>query len=202
MNVEAGAKTRLSTILHGVWLLAIVAVAPSLLNLIPTSCLAAILVVTGYKLVKVENVRKLQQYGRIPVFIYFATLGGIIADDLLFGVLLGIALSTIKLIYKVSRLYIHVIPDENNQRIDVYLEGMATFIRLPYLAKVLEQISPGKEIHIHLEMLSYIDHSCLDFLSMWEKQQEMKGSTVVMQWNKLVERYRKPLITGRSEVGA
>ena len=202
VNVEAGAKTRLSTILHGVWLLAIVAAAPSLLNLIPTSCLAAILVVTGYKLVKVENVRKLQQYGRIPVLIYFATLGGIIADDLLFGVLLGLALSTIKLIYKVSRLYIHVLPDENNQRIDVYLEGIATFVRLPYLAKVLENISPGKEIHIHMDMLGYIDHSCLDFLSVWEKQQEMKGSTVVMQWNKLLERYRKPLITGRSEVGA
>ncbi len=202
VNVEAGAKTRLSAILHGVWLLAIVAAAPSLLNLIATSSLAAILVVTGLKLVKVENVRKLQQYGRIPVFIYFATLGGIIADDLLFGVLLGIVLSTIKLIYKVSHLYIHVIPDENNQRIDVYLEGMATFIRLPYLAKVLEQISPGKEIHIHLEMLSYIDHSCLDFLSMWEKQQEKKGSTVIVQWNKLVERYRKPLSARRSEVGA
>ncbi len=199
VNVEAGAKTRLSAILHGVWLLALVAAAPSVLNLIPTSSLAAILVVTGYKLVKVENIRKLQQYGRIPVFIYFATLGGILTADLLVGVLLGLVLSALKLIYKVSHLAIHVVPDENNNRIDVYLEGMATFIRLPQLAKVLEQISPGKEIHIHLQMLSYIDHSCLDFLSMWEKQQEKKGSTVVMQWDRLVERYRKPLASGRKQ---
>ena len=60
VNVEAGAKTRLSAILHGVWLLGLVGVAPSVLNLIPTSSLAAILVVTGYKLVKIENIRKLQ----------------------------------------------------------------------------------------------------------------------------------------------
>lgn len=201
VNVEAGGKTRLSAIFHGVWLLALVVVAPSVLNLIPTSSLAAILVVTGYKLVKVENIRKLQQYGRIPVFIYFATLGGIITADLLFGVLLGLVLSALKLIYKVSHLDIHVVADENNQRVDVYLEGMATFIRLPQLAKALEQIPPKKEIHIHLEMLSYIDHSCLDFLSMWEKQEEKKGSTIVMQRDSLVERYRKPLV-GRSHLAA
>ena len=199
VNVEAGAKTRLSTILHGVWLLAFVAAAPSVLNLIPTSCLAAILVVTGYKLVKVENVRKLQQYGRIPVFIYFATLGGILAEDLLFGVLLGLVLSCFKLIYKVSYLSIRVLPDENNQRIDVYLEGMATFIRLPQLAKVFDEFSTKKEIYLHLQMLSYIDHSCLDFLSIWEQQQQKKGNTIVVEWNELVERYRKPLY-GRSHV--
>lgn len=201
VNVEAGGKTRLSAIFHGVWLLALVVAAPSVLNLIPTSCLAAILVVTGYKLVKVENIRKLQQYGRIPVFIYFATLGGILTADLLFGVVLGLVLSALKLIYKVSHLDIHVVPDENNHQIHMYMEGIATFIRLPQLAKVLEQVPPGKEIHIHLEMLSYIDHSCLDFLSMWEKQEQNKGSTVVMQWDRLVERYRKPFV-GRSPVSA
>lgn len=199
VNVEAGGKTRLSAILHGVWLLALVVVAPWLLRLIPTSSLAAILVVTGYKLVKVDDFRKLKQYGRIPVFIYFATIGGIIASDLLVGVLIGIVLSLFKLIYKVSHLSILVERDENHQRVDVYLQGAATFIRLPKLAKVLEQIPPGSEIHINLQMLSYIDHSCLDFLSMWEKQQKLRGSTVVMEWDGLVERFRKPLIPRGSQ---
>lgn len=200
VNVEAGAKTRLSTILHGVWLLALVAAAPSVLKLIPTSSLAAILVVTGYKLVKVEDIRKLQRLGRIPMFIYFATLGAIVASDLLTGVLLGIALTALKLIYKVSQLAIYLDRDEKNERIDVYLEGAATFIRLPKLAKVIEQIPPGTEIHIHLEMLTYIDHSCLDFLSMWEKQQEQTGSTIITQWDGLVERYRRPFINDHSKV--
>jgi len=197
VNVEAGAKTRLSAILHGVWLLALVTVTPSVLKLIPTSSLAAILVVTGYKLVKVEDIQKLRQYGRIPLFIYFATLGGIIADDLLFGVLLGLVLSAIKLIYKVSHLTIRLEQDEKNQQIDVYLQGTATFIRLPQLAKVLENIPPGNEIHLHLEMLTYIDHSCLDFLSMWEQQQNQRGSRIVVNWDGLVERYHKPLIPRR-----
>jgi MFS superfamily sulfate permease-like transporter len=123
VNVEAGAKTRLSAILHGVWLLILVAVTPSVLKLIPTSSLAAILVVTGYKLVKVEDIQKLRQYGRIPLFIYFATLGGIIADDLLFGVLLGLVLSAIKLIYKVSHLTIRLERDERTSRLTCICRG-------------------------------------------------------------------------------
>ncbi len=201
VNVEAGGKTRLSTILHGVWLLLLVAVAPFVLKLVPTSSLAAILVVTGYKLVKVENVKRLQQYGRIPVFIYFATLGGIIAADLLTGVMIGLVLSALKLMYKVSNLNILIDRDENNQRINVYLEGTATFIRLPKLAQALEQIPPGNEIHIHLDMLTYIDHSCLDFVSMWEKQQQNMGSTIVIQRDTLVERYHRPLIQRNSALG-
>lgn len=202
VNVEAGAKTRLSAILHGVWLLALVAAFPSVLRLIPTGSLAAILVFTGYKLVSVDNIRKLRIYGRIPLFIYFATLVGIVAVDLLTGVMIGIVLSALKLLYKASHLDIHVRKDENNQRIDLYLEGAATFIGLPKLAKVLEQVPPGTELHLHLEKLVYIDHSCLDLLSMWEKQQEQTGSTLIVQWDGLVERYRQPMSQRHSNKAA
>lgn len=194
VNVEAEAKTRLSTILHGTWLLALVVAAPSLLKLIPTSSLAAVLVYTGYKLVNVENIRKLKQYGRFPLAIYFATSIGIVVTDLLTGVLIGIVLSAIKLIYKVSHLEIQLERDENNRRINMYLKGAATFIRLPQLASILEQIPPRTELHLHLEQLAYIDHSCLDLLSTWEKQQQQRGSTLVVQWDGLLERYRKPIV--------
>lgn len=194
VNVEAEAKTRLSTILHGTWLLALVVAAPSLLKLIPTSSLAAVLVYTGYKLVNVENIRKLKQYGRFPLAIYFATSIGIVVTDLLTGVLIGIVLSAIKLIYKVSHLEIQLERDENNRRINMYLKGAATFIRLPQIASILEQIPPRTELHLHLEQLAYIDHSCLDLLSTWEKQQQQRGSTLVVQWDGLLERYRKPIV--------
>ncbi|WP_354666109.1 SulP family inorganic anion transporter [Nostoc sp. GT001] len=199
VNVEAGGKTRLATMFHGVWLLALVIAAPDVLKLIPTSSLAAILVYTGYKLVEVEKIRKLKQYGRFPLAIYFATLIGIVVTDLLTGVLIGIVLSAVKLIYKVSHLKIHFEKDEKNQRIDMYLEGAATFIRLPMLAKALEQVPPRTALHLHLEKLSYIDHSCLDLFSMWEKQQKQTGSTLVVQWDGLVERYRQPFVIGRSQ---
>ncbi len=141
VNVEAGGKTRLSAILLGVWLLVLVVAAPGLLRMVPVSSLAAILVVTGIKLIEIEHIRKLKYYGNLPLAIFFATFIGIVATDLLTGVLIGIALTGATLIYKVSRLHIHVQQDANQPRVDIYLEGAATFIRLPKLADALEQVS-------------------------------------------------------------
>lgn len=200
VNVEAGAKTRLSAILHGVWLLAMVVAAPALLKMIPTASLAAILVVTGYKLVEVEHIHKLKHYGRLPMAIFFATLIGIVVTELLTGVLIGIVLTAVTLIYKVSRLNVRVLKDEESRRVDIYLEGAATFIRLPKLASVLEQVPPNTELHVHLNRLAYIDHSCLDLLSMWAAQQEQMGSTLIMRWEGLEERFRKPFISEDSQI--
>jgi len=192
VNVEAGAKTRLSTMLHGLWLLILVIAAPSLLKIIPISSLAAILVFTGYKLIEVEHIRQLRNYGRFPLGIFFATLITIVVTDLITGVFIGILLTGILLIHKMSVLNIEIIKHENNRRIDIHLQGAATFIRLPKLANILELVPPEKELHVYLQDLAYIDHSCLDLLSMWAKQQEKMGSTLTMQWDRLIERNRKP----------
>ncbi|MFN6572544.1 SulP family inorganic anion transporter [Dendronalium sp. ChiSLP03b] len=198
VNVEAGAKTRFSAMLHGVWLLVLVIAAPFLLAMIPTSSLAAILVFTGYKLIEVEHIRQLKKYGRFPLVIFFATLVGIVTTDLLTGVLIGILLTAMTLIYKMSILNIHV-EHHNDRQIDIHLQGAATFVQLPKLANTLEQVPPGTELHIYLDKLAYIDHSCLDLLSMWAKQQQQMGSTLIVQWDGLVERNRKPFATGRSQ---
>lgn len=202
VNVKAGGKTRLAAILHGVWLLVLVVAAPGLLRMIPTSSLAAVLVVTGYKLIEVKHIRKLKYYGKAPLIIFFATFIGIVVTDLLTGVLIGIALTAVNLIYNVSRLNISVKPDENQQRIDIYLEGAATFIRLPQLAAALERIPAKTELHVHLEKLAFIDHPCMDLLSQWANQQEQLGCTVIVQWERLEERYRKPFFHSRSPMGA
>jgi MFS superfamily sulfate permease-like transporter len=75
-NVQAGATTRLSAILHGAWLLGTVVAVPFVLNQIPTAALAAILVYTGYKLVNLAQIRKIGEFGRVELGIYFATLSG------------------------------------------------------------------------------------------------------------------------------
>jgi MFS superfamily sulfate permease-like transporter len=202
VNVEAGAKSRLSAMLHGLWLLILVIAAPSLLRIIPTCSLAAILVYTGYKLIEVKHISRLRNYGRLPLVIFFATLIGIVTTELLTGVVIGIVLTAVSLIYKISTLNIQIIKDEENPRMDIYLEGAATFVKLPKLANILEKIPPGTELHIHLEKLAYIDHSCLDLFSTWAKQQEQIGSTLVVQWDGLVERNRKIYTPGRSQEAA
>lgn len=88
-NVQAGAATRTSTILHGSWLLVFVMLLPWLLRMTPVACLAGILVYTGVKMIKIEQVKELVTYGRGTAAIYLATTFAIVATDLLTGVLIG-----------------------------------------------------------------------------------------------------------------
>jgi MFS superfamily sulfate permease-like transporter len=189
-NVQAGARTRLSTMMHGAWLLAAVLVIPHVLERIPTSALAAILVLTGWKLVDFSQVRRLRAYGRVPVAIYAGTVIGIVAFDLLTGVLIGIAMTFGKMIVKASRLKTKLTGHASG-RSDVYLEGSATFLRLPLLSDTLERVPPKSELHIHFEKLYYLDHSCLDLIKDWAKAHEDSGGKVVVDWERLVERYQR-----------
>jgi MFS superfamily sulfate permease-like transporter len=187
-NIEAGAKTKNSAILHGVWLLLLVAAFPQVLALIPFSSLAAILVFTGYKLINPAKIRLLARFGRGEVAIYFATLLGIVATDLLKGVILGIILAVGKLLYTFTHLKIRKV-ERSGDRVDMHLEGAATFVGLPKLAAALEQIPAGVELHLHFEDLNYIDHACLDLIHNWKAGHTADGTRVVVEWDALELRY-------------
>lgn len=189
-NVQAGAKSRTSAILHGVWMLLFVSFLPGVLKLIPIAGLAAVLVYTGYKLMNPKAVRELWKYGRSEVVIYFATMATIVVEDLLTGVLVGVVLSVAKLLYRFSHLRIDVQEKPSRNRTVLRLTGAATFIRLPKLAAVLDAVRPGSELHVQLERLSYIDHACLDLLMTWEKQQAATGGRLVIDWDTLHARFR------------
>lgn len=190
-NVQAGAKTRMSAILHGVWLLLFVVALPQVLNSIPTACLAAILVYTGYKLIDFKALRDLAAYGRGEVAIFVATVVMIVVADLLTGVLIGVGLSAAKLLYTFSHLDLRIEDDAANNRTVLRLRGAATFVRLPRLAAVLEMVQPTRELHVHFERLDYIDHACLDLLINWEKQHESTGGKLVIDWDNLTARFHR-----------
>jgi MFS superfamily sulfate permease-like transporter len=158
--------------------------------MIPICALAAVLVYTGYKLVNPKAVKNLWQYGKMEVVIYAATLGVIVAKDLLTGVLVGVALSVAKLVYTFSHLAVRVDDNLTRNRTTVHLSGAATFLSLPKLAAVLENVRPNAELHIHLEELNYIDHACLDLLMTWEQQHQAAGGKLYIDWEKLHARFR------------
>lgn len=188
-NVQAGATTRASAILHGVWLLAFVAALPGVLRLMPTASLAAVLVYTGYKLVNVDNIKAVRKYGNAPLGIYAATLIGIVATDLLTGVLIGIGLSIVRLIYTLTHSEIELDLSEDRKRADLRLAGAVTFLALPRLAAVLDRVPTPIQLHIRLEELRHIDHACLDAIHAWGQQHEPAGSTLAVEWQDLVKKY-------------
>jgi MFS superfamily sulfate permease-like transporter len=184
-NIQAGARSRLSSVLHGLWLLAFVLLLSGLLRMIPTASLAAVLVITGYKLIDVKAIRDLKKFGWGEVFIYLATVVTIVAEDLLTGVVVGVLLAAGKLLYTFSHLEIRVREDASRRRYEMHLVGAATFIRLPQLAAALAEIPENTELHVDLDRLSYIDHACLELLTSWAEQHEATGGRLVVDWDTL-----------------
>lgn len=188
-NVHAGAKTRLSAILHGVWLLLFVTFLGFALRLIPTAALAAMLVYTGYKLIDPKAIASLRRFGWGEVVVYTATVGMIVFTDLLTGVLVGVALSAIKLLYTFSHLSTRLSVQKETGQATLHLVGSATFLRLPQLAAQLEQVPRGAELQVDFKRLAYIDHACLELLINWGKQHEASGGSLNLNWDSLHARF-------------
>lgn len=193
-NVEAGASSRTSTILHGAWLLVLVVAAPWLLEMIPQAVLAAVLVYTGYRLVDLAWIRKLRSYGRGEVVVYSITLGGVVAIDLLAGVIIGIIAAGGRLLWRLSRFHVDI--RRHNGRHDVTLRGTATFLGLPKLARVLEALPDGQEVHIYLHHLRHVDHAIIELLGDFQRRYETKGGSVTVEWEDLRARYQPPAPPG------
>jgi MFS superfamily sulfate permease-like transporter len=188
-NINGGAKSRLSAILHGVWLLIFVVALGFLLRQIPTASLAAILVYTGFKLIDFKAFRQLGEYGKSEVVIYAATVAMIVLTDLLTGVLVGIAMAAMKLLYTFSHLEARLTVDEREHSAVLSLYGAATFIRLPVIASKLESVPRGTELHVDFQHLDYIDHACLELIMSWAQQHEKTGGQLVIDWESLHARF-------------
>ena len=203
-NVAAGAKTRRSAMMHGLWLLILVAALPGVLRLVPTSSLAAILVYTGYKLINPANVRRLISYGGAPVLIYAVTVVMIVCADLLTGIIAGIALSLVKILWALSSLTIETRTSEAN-RVDLFISGAATFLRMPKLVDTLNALPVSSEVHVHFQNMQYIDHASMEAITSWEQQRASKDGKTVVEWEELKDRYKLrnrfgPLGTGNLDL--
>jgi MFS superfamily sulfate permease-like transporter len=188
-NVLAGAQTRRSAILHGVWMLISVVAFASVLRLIPTASLAAVLIFVGIKLVKPAEVRKLARFGRIPVLIYFASMLTIVCTDLLTGVIVGVSLSLLRLLYTVAHLEARI--EEQNGETHVHLSGIGTFVSIPKITQALDQVnSDSPVVHVHCSNVRYIDHACIEVIESWTERLEQNGQAVNIEMEKLHLRYR------------
>lgn len=182
-NIQAGASSRFSTILHGLWILIFICFFPFILNLIPTASLAAILVYIGYKLVNVDMAKKIYNFNKGEFWVYMITLTAILTTNLLEGIIIGFATALIKHLYKALKLNIHVESYHHTDKIIVKINGNVTFIRLPQIAEIIESIEHGKQVEINFEKLHSIDHACIDLLIDWSNRYMDKGGKVVIDWH-------------------
>ncbi|WP_354643996.1 SulP family inorganic anion transporter [Kitasatospora camelliae] len=165
-NVQAGARTKASRVLHGVWLLLFTALIPSALSAIPLAALAGVLVHAGAKLLPVRALPPLWREHRGEALVLVATAVAIVVTNLFEGVLLGLLLAVLKSAWETSQLHTEI-RDEPATGIRVRLSGHATFLRLPRLLETLESLPRGRPVHLDLTDLRHLDHACRTALDEW-----------------------------------
>ncbi len=178
-NVQAGGKTRLSTIIHGFWILGFVSLLPWLLQEIPMAALGGVLVVTGWRLVSLSHVRHLyDSYGVLPAVIWATTFILVVTVDLLTGVLVGLSLKLLELIPHIRSLRLKVHEDDEGEERDVRLHGSATFLSLTGLTQKLESVPMSRKVRVHLDQVTGIDHTSAEQIREWVGRRKKLGSDV------------------------
>lgn len=198
-NATAGAKTRMSTIFHGIFLLVFIILFPHVLEIIPTSCFAAILVYTGIKLINYKALVKIYSYSRAELIIYLITVAAVLVTNLLQGIIIGLLVSILRLLHQINHLKITTHEIEGTNVIEVDMEGAANFVTLPQVADTLETLMPKKKVYIFFDKCQYIDHSCIDFLINWETQYMASGGQVVLELHTLTDRFSKYATTAEKD---
>ncbi|MFE0176058.1 SulP family inorganic anion transporter [Streptomyces sp. NPDC059002] len=165
-NVRAGARTKASRVLHGVWLLLFAAALPAALGLIPVAALAGLLVHAGCKLIPVRELGPLWREHRGEAVVLGVTAVSIVATDLFQGVLVGLAIAVGKTAWDISHVHVET-EDRGAAGLTVRVIGHATFLRLPKLLDALEALPADRPVRLDLEGLRHVDLACATALESW-----------------------------------
>lgn len=172
-NVAAGARDRLPGMLHAAMILAVVLLAPALLQTIPVTALAAILVVTGARLLAVRQVVDLARIDRIEAALLVVTALAVVGVDLLAGVALGVGLSLLRVALNAVRLELDLQVHHDRREVVLSLAGAATFLGVPDLVDTLEEVPEGYVVRLDHDALRHVDHAIVDTLEAWSSRREV-----------------------------
>ena len=166
-NIQSGGKTKFSTIFHGFLLLASVVLIPRLLNQIPLSVLAAILLVVGYKLAKPSLFKKMYALGWKQSVPFFVTVVGIVFTDLLVGISIGLLVGVIVILMKSyqNSHFLHIEDKSNGKhKIKMALAEEVTFFNKGAILKELDSLPRDTYLELNLLKTRYLDYDIIEIL--------------------------------------
>ena len=166
VNVGMGAKTKLSAILHGFLLVVCVVLLPTYLNMIPLASLAAILIVTGFKLASPKLFRQMWKEGRYQFAPFLITLLAIVLSDLLIGILIGLAVSVLFILNSNLRRPIRRVVETHigGDVLHIELANQVSFLNRAALDKLFTEATPGTGLLIDASGTDYIDPDVLSLI--------------------------------------
>ena len=179
-NINAGAKTRLSAIFHGIFLLVAVVSIPTLLNKIPMACLAAILIMIGLKLASPKVFVHMWRAGKYQFIPFVVTVLAVVFTDLLKGVGIGLAVSLIFILIGNMKLAYFFKKQEHHEgeTIHIDLAQEVSFLNKAAIKQTLAHLPAKSRVIIDAVNTVYIDYDVLqlirDFVSVGAKDKDIK----------------------------
>lgn len=183
-NVNSGAKTKISTISHGILLLVSVIAIPTILNRIPLACLAAVLLMTGWKLAHPTVFKRMWQNGKLQFAPFIITVVAIVFTDLLKGVAIGLAVSVFFILRANMKLAYFFRKEEHHtgETIHINLAQEVSFLNKAAIKQTLAHLPENSKVVINASNSAYIDHDVIelirDFVSLGSKDKDISVNLV------------------------
>jgi len=165
-NLNAGARTKLSAILHGVFLFLCVLSIPTLLNKIPLAALAAVLLQVGYKLAKVSIFKEAWASGKYQWWPFVTTVVAVVFTDLLTGVAIGLCISIFSILRSNMKnaYFFHEEEYREGDVIRIKLAQEVSFLNKASIKMTLDHLPANSEVIIDATATAYIDYDVLEII--------------------------------------
>ncbi len=193
-NVGSGGRTKMSAIFHGIWLLLSLVFIPFVINLIPLACLAAVLIVTGYKLAKIDLFKQMYKKGWNQFVPFVVTVLAVIFTDLLKGVALGMVVSIFYLLRTNMRnsFFYRITQDDKKKNIRIKLAEEVSFLNKAAIQQMLTKIPAETNVIIDGTNARYIDPDVLEIINNFKHNAYTKG--IIVQLENIQKTYVVPKI--------
>ncbi|MCQ9135011.1 SulP family inorganic anion transporter [Streptomyces hilarionis] len=171
-NVQAGAVSRNSTMLHGVLVVVAALLMVPILDLIPLASLAALVMAVGIQMVSLHHIRTVTRHRE--VLVYAATTLGVVCLGVLEGVLIGVAVAVAVALHRLTRT--RITHHEKEGVHHVHVRGQLTFLAVPRLSRTLHLVPQHTHAVVELDG-SFMDHAAYEALQDWQKTHTAQGGT-------------------------
>lgn len=184
VNINSGGETKLSAILHGIFLLISILLLSPILNLIPLASLASILLLTGYKLAKISLFKDMYSKGFNQFIPFIATILAIVFTDLLIGVFIGLAISIFYLLksnYK-NAFTIEAPKHSGKENLKMVLSEEVSFLNKASIKEALIALPANSTLTIDASRSTHIDYDVIeiisDFISVQSKEKNIRTELI------------------------
>lgn len=182
-NIQSGGKTKMSAIIHGFLLLISVILIPRLLNMIPLSVLAAVLLIVGYKLAKPALFKKMFQLGWKQSIPFYVTVIGIVFTDLLIGIGLGLLVGIVVILIKSfqNSHFLHIEDKSNGKnKVKMTLAEEVTFFNKGAILKELDRLPRDSSLELDVRRTRYLDNDIIEILEDFSEKARNRNIDILL----------------------